>query len=170
MELRLEKATIRDWRRDDKAALLRYADNPKIARNLMDGFPNPYTPADADQWLQLATTADPVTNFALEIDGEAGGGVGLMLRQGNFRRSAEIGYWLAEPYWGRGIATEATIALTEWAFATFDLCRITAGVFSWNPGSMRVLEKAGYTLEAVHRKAIVKLGETLDAHLYTLVR
>lgn len=170
MELRLDRSIIRDWRLEDKAALLRYADNPKVARNLMDGFPHPYTSADADEWLRTATTAKPRTHFALEIDGEAGGAVGLMLKHGNFRRGAEIGYWIGEPYWGRGIATEATIALTEWAFATFDLCRITAGVFSWNPASARVLEKAGYVREAVHRKSIVKLGETIDEWLYVMVR
>lgn len=170
MELRLERSIVRDWRLEDKPALLEYADNPKVARNLMDRFPHPYTPADADEWLQLATTQDPRTNFAIEVGGEAVGGCGLELRSGNFRRSAEIGYWLGEPFWGRGIATEVAIALSGWAFDTFDICRITAGVFAWNPASGRVLEKAGFVREAVHRKAILKQGEMIDEWVYALVR
>jgi len=108
--------------------------------------------------------------FAFIVEGSAVGGIGLVLKDDVFRRSAEIGYWLGEGYWGRGIATEAVRALTEYAFVTFDLCRLHAGVFEWNPASMRVLEKAGYTLEARHRKNVTKDGETIDRLVYALVR
>jgi RimJ/RimL family protein N-acetyltransferase len=87
-----------------------------------------------------------------------------------FRRSAEIGYWLGEEYWGRGIVTEALRAVTDYAFATFDLCRLSAGVFEWNPGSMRVLEKAGYELECRSHKSVTKDGQTIDEFIYVSVR
>ena len=84
-----------------------------------------------------------MANFAIVVSGEAIGGIGLRLGTDIFRRSAEIGYWLGEPFWGRGIATEAVGAVSQYAFESFDLCRLEAGVFEWNPASMRVLEKAG---------------------------
>jgi len=104
------------------------------------------------------------------VDGAAVGSVGIELGTDVFRRSAEIGYWLGEPFWGRGIATEALRAMTEYAFAHFDICRLEAGVFGWNPASARVLEKAGYTLEGRARNAVVKDGRTTDRLLYGLVR
>ncbi|MGH7406412.1 MAG: GNAT family N-acetyltransferase [Candidatus Methylomirabilales bacterium] len=104
------------------------------------------------------------------MGGEAVGRIGLDLQTDVHRRSAEIGFWLAEPYWGRGIATEAVRAMTDFAFATFDLCRIFAGVFEWDPASVRVLEKAGYAYEGRLRKSVTKDGQTIDAFLYAVVR
>jgi RimJ/RimL family protein N-acetyltransferase len=94
----------------------------------------------------------------------------VILKDDVFRRSAEIGYWLGEEFWGRGIVTEALRAMTDYAFATWDLCRISAGVFEWNPGSMRVLEKAGYELEARCRSAVTRDGETIDELIYVILR
>ena len=104
------------------------------------------------------------------VEGAAVGGIGLDLRSDIFRRSAEIGYWLGEPFWGRGLTTEAVRAVTDYAFETFDLRRIDAGVFEWNRASMRVLEKAGYTCEARLRKSITKEGQTIDQLIYARVR
>jgi [ribosomal protein S5]-alanine N-acetyltransferase len=98
------------------------------------------------------------------------GGIGLILGADVERRSAEIGYWLAEPYWGRGIGSAAVEAVTEWAFARFDLVRLHAGVYEWNPASVRVLRKAGNTLEARRRKSVTKDGETIDRLLYVRLR
>ena len=143
MELKLSKSLLRSWIPGDLASLVRHANSRVIWRNLRDAFPHPYTPADAKHWIQIANPTTPITNFAIVVEGAAVGGIGLVLKDDVFRRSAEIGYWLGEEYWGRGIVTEAARAVTDYAFATFDLCRVFAGVFEWNPASMRVLEKAG---------------------------
>ena len=104
------------------------------------------------------------------VEGAAVGGIGLEQRRDIFRRSAEIGYWLGEPFWGRGITTQALRAVTEYAFKTFDLRRIDAGVFEWNRASMRVLEKAGYLCEARLKKSITKEGRTIDQWVYAMTR
>lgn len=126
--------------------------------------------ADARRWIRQASGISPQTQFAIVVEGAAVGGIGLDLRSDIFRRSAEIGYWLGEPFWGRGLTTEAVRAVTDYAFETFDLRRIDAGVFEWNRASMRVLEKAGYTCEARLRKSITKEGQTIDQLIYARVR
>jgi [ribosomal protein S5]-alanine N-acetyltransferase len=170
MYLELPDCVIRDWQPDDGAALVRHANNRHIWRNVRDRFPHPYTPADAETWLQYVAENPQEPNYAIAVAGEAVGGIGLILGQDIDRRSAEIGYWLSEEYWGRGIATEAVQALTEYALATYNLCRIWANVFVWNPGSMRVLEKAGFVREGVLRRAATKDGQTIDVVLFALIR
>jgi ribosomal-protein-alanine N-acetyltransferase len=169
VKLKLARCTLRPWRVGDEASLVRNANNRRVWRNL-SRLPHPYTTGDADAWIGRASPQSPVTDFAIVVDGDAVGGIGVEIGRDVFYRSAEIGYWLGEPYWGRGIASEALRAMTEYAFVTFDLCRLQAGVFEWNPASMRVLEKAGYTLEARHRKNVTKDGETIDRLVYALVR
>jgi [ribosomal protein S5]-alanine N-acetyltransferase len=169
MELKLTRGTLRPWRVGDEASLVANANNRRVWRNL-SRLPHPYTHADADAWISRARVQSPPTDFAIEVDGAAVGGIGIEIGRDVFYRSAEVGYWLGERWWGRGIASEALRAVTEYAFATFDLCRLHAGVFEWNPASMRVLEKAGYTLEARHRKNVTKDGETIDRLVYALVR
>jgi len=170
MELELSKSRLRPWKPGDEESLVRHANNRVIWRNLRDAFPHPYTLANAQHWIRSANPATPVTNFAIVVDGTAVGGIGLVLKDDVFRRSAEIGYWLGEEYWGRGIVTEAVRAVTDYAFATFDLCRVYAGVFEWNPASMRVLEKAGYEYECRMRKSVFKDGEIIDELIYAIVR
>lgn len=166
MELPLSTCTIRSWRYDDLDALVRHANNRKVWRNLRDAFPHPYTREDGENWLAMALSQDPATNFAIAVDDEAIGGIGLELKSDVFRRSTEIGYWIGERFWGRGIATEAVAALTSWGFANLDIERIYAGVFSWNPASSRVLEKVGYTFEGRLHNAIYKDGRVLDELVY----
>ena len=115
-------------------------------------------------------TKDSDTSFAIEVDSEAAGEIGLHIQTDVARRSAEIGYWLSEAHWGRGIMTEAVRELTAYSFQHFDLVRIYAMVFEWNPASMRVLKKAGYSLEGRHRKAVTKDGQTIDDVMYAIVR
>ena len=170
MELKLEKSALRPWEPGDEESLVRHANSRAVWRNLRDAFPHPYTFADATKWIQIANPSTQTTNFAIVVDGAAVGGIGLVLRDDVFRRSAEIGYWLGEEHWGRGIVTEAVRAVTDYAFATFDLCRLFAGVFEWNPASMRVLEKAGYEFEGRMKKAVIKDGETIDELIYAIVR
>ena len=170
MELKLARCTLRAWRVGDEASLARHANNRNVSRNLRDRFPFPYTAAAAAEWISRVGTQEPVTAFAIVVDGAAVGGVGIELGADVFRRSAEVGYWLGEPFWGRGIATEVLRAVTEYAFAQFDICRLEAGVFDWNPASARVLEKVGYTLEGRARSAVLKDGRLGDRLLYGLVR
>lgn len=170
MELKLTRCTIRPWRHGDEASLARYANNRNIWRNLRDTFPHPYTLKDAEQWIRSASAENPPRNFAIIIEGEAAGGIGFVLKNDVYRNAAEIGYWLGEEFWGCGIITEAVHAMTEYAFANFDICRIQAGVYEWNPASMRVLEKAGYALEARLRKSIIKDGEMIDELIYAIMR
>jgi RimJ/RimL family protein N-acetyltransferase len=169
-ELVLSRCTLRPWRRGDEASLVRYADNRNVWRNLRDRFPHPYTAKDADEWIARASGQTPAQSFAIVVDSNAVGGIGLELGEDVFRRSAEVGFWLGEPFWGRGIASEALRAVTQYAFATFDICRLQAHVFEWNPASMRVLEKAGYTLEGRARLAVTKDGRTIDRLEYALIR
>jgi RimJ/RimL family protein N-acetyltransferase len=170
MEMKLSKSVLRAWKPGDEPSLVRHANNRTIWRNLRDAFPQPYTLADAKRWIEVANPATTITNFAIIVDGAAVGAIGLVLREDVFRRSAEIGYWLGEAFWGRGIVTEAVRAVTDYAFETFDLCRVYAGVFEWNPASMRVLEKAGYEFECRMKKSVTKDGETIDEFIYAIVR
>jgi [ribosomal protein S5]-alanine N-acetyltransferase len=170
MELELPGCRVRSWRAGDEPSLARHADNERLWRNVRDQFPHPYTLADATAWVAGASGARPETQFAIEVDGEAAGGIGLFLQEDVARYSAELGYWLGEAYWGRGIMTGVVRGFTEHAFRTFDLCRIYAIVFEWNPASRRVLEKAGYELEGRMHRAAVKQGQVLDQFLYATVR
>ncbi len=170
MELKLSRCTLRAWRAGDEASLVRYANNRNVSGNLKDRFPFPYTGADATAWIAHASGQTPVVNFAIVVNGEAVGGAGIELGTDVFHRSAEVGYWLGEPFWGRGIASEVLRAITDYAWATLDVIRLEAGVFSWNPASARVLEKAGYTLEGRLRQAVVKHGRVGDRLIYGLLR
>ncbi len=171
MEIPLGDYHLRPWRRGDEPALVKYANNPRVAANLRDRFPHPYTPADARDWIARATNQQrPIANFAIASTREAIGGIGIIPGEDVGRKSAEIGYWLGEPFWGLGIATRAVQAMTDYAFAHFDLLRLGAWVFEGNAPSVRVLEKAGYVYEGRLRQAAVKNGKVLDLLLYGKVR
>jgi [ribosomal protein S5]-alanine N-acetyltransferase len=161
---------LRRWHPHDVASLARHANNRKIWLNVRDHFPYPYTPAHAQEWIEKVAPVEPVSQFAIEVDGEAAGGVGITPQQDVDRYSAELGYWLDEAHWGRGIMTAVVRSVSEHAFAAFQLHRIYAGVFEWNPASCRVLEKAGFTFEGRLRRAAVKDGKLLDQYLYAMTR
>jgi len=170
VQLKLKSCEVRSWRLADAEPLARHADNRKIWLNLRDAFPHPYTGHDAREFIRSVRNRVPETTFAIAVNEEPVGSVGFVLRPDVERVSAEIGYWLAEPFWGRGIATEALIAVTEYAFANFDLCRVYAHVFDWNAASARVLEKAGYEFEGRLRKSVTKDGQTIDQLMYAIIR
>ena len=165
-------ARLRPWTPTDAPTLVALADDRAIWRNMRDQFPNPYTAANADFFLaNVAPDSDRSLIRAIEnADGQVVGSVGLHFKADVSRRSAEVGYWLGRAHWGRGLATEAVRALADYALATYDLARLYAVVFEWNPASGRVLEKAGFVLEARLRDAITKDGETVDGLLYARVR
>jgi ribosomal-protein-alanine N-acetyltransferase len=169
MEIKLKSCLVRSWRLGDADAIARHANNHKIWLNLRDAFPYPYTVQDAREFIKSLKDRTPETTFAISVNGEAAGSVGFVLRHDVERVSAEIGYWLAEPFWGRGIATEALVAMTEYAMATHHLTRMYALPFAWNAASCRVLEKAGYTLEARLRRSAIKNGLITDQLQYAFV-
>lgn len=170
MIIPLDGIELRNWRADDAHSLARHANNRRVWRNLRDHFPHPYTLDDANRWICYARDIAPHSNFAIAVRDEAVGGAGLSLREDVYRRSAEVGYWLGEAHWGRGIATRVVRAVADYAFDSFDVCRLWAEVFEWNAASMRVLEKCGFALEARLRKSVTKDGQTVDALLYALLR
>ena len=169
MRFDLGLCTLRPWREDDIGALVRHANNRQVWINLRDRFPHPYTAEEAQRWLQRASQLEPETAFAIEIGGEAAGGIGLELQQDIERLSAEIGFWLGQAHWGKGIMTNALQFVSERALSG-SLVRLYASVLEWNPVSMRVLEKAGYQREGVLRKAAFKDGRLADRVLYARVR
>lgn len=170
MELKLKSCSVRSWEWRDRDAIVRHANNRNVWLNLRDRFPHPYTLNDARRWLDMVVGQKPETNFAIDAAGEAVGGIGFTVQFDVARRSAEIGYWLGEEFWGRGIATEALIAVTDHAFSNYDVCRLYAHVFDWNHASARVLEKAGYEFEGRLRKSVTKDGQTIDQLMYAMIR
>jgi [ribosomal protein S5]-alanine N-acetyltransferase len=162
------RCVLRPWNEGDASSLVRHANNYEVWRHMRDQFPHPYTREDADEWIAFTQQQSPQSQFALEVNGEAVGGIGLVLKSDVEHCSAEIGYWLGEAAWGRGIATAAVQALTGYGFETFGLTRIFAVPFANNPASMRVLEKAGYLREGVMRRSAIKEGVVLDQVLYAI--
>ena len=166
-EIQLTRSRLRPWRTSDRASLLRYANDRDVWRNLRDRFPHPYTERDADEWLSLVTSEDPpIGIYAIEVDGEAAGTIAVEPGPDIERWCWEIGYWLGQPFWGRGIVTEAVIAVSDAAFREPDVIRLHAPVFSWNRRSMRVLEKAGYVREGLLRQSAIKEGKIRDQLLF----
>jgi len=170
MYVELTVASVRSWKWSDVEAIVRHANNRNVWINLRDRFPYPYTASDARRWLESVVGFQPETNFAIAVGDEAVGGIGFSIQYDVARRSAEIGYWLGEEVWGRGIATDALLAVTDYAFANFDLCRLYANVFAWNPASARVLEKAGYSFEGRLKRSVTKDGQTIDQLMYAIIR
>ena len=170
MLLELGDLKVRSWRKDDLQALLRHANNAKIAANLRDQFPHPYTRRDGIDFLDFARSQEPECAFAIEHGDEAVGGVGFLVGRDIARISAEMGYWLSEDFWGRGIATRAVTAMSEWAFDNYKLTRVFAMAFAHNAGSIRVLEKSGFEREGVMRRSAIKNGVIVDQILFAKVR
>jgi [ribosomal protein S5]-alanine N-acetyltransferase len=161
---------VRDWKPSDKGSLVRIANNRNVWRNLTHRFPHPYTDADADFWLaHVASMARP-THWVIEVQGEMAGAIGVDVGSGVYAKSGHFGYWLGEPWWGRGIMTAAVRATAEHIFAQLGVVRLEAPVFAWNPASMRVLEKSGFVREGVLRNSILKDGQLIDAVLYARLR
>ena len=163
---------IRKWRKEDAKSLSAALSNKKVLDNLRDGLPYQYTEKDAEDYINAMLNSDPNSTFAyaVEADGAAVGSIGAF-RQGNiYFRTAELGYYLDERYWGKGVMTEAVRQLCEKIFNETDILRIYAEPFAYNIGSRRVLEKAGFKLEGVLKNNAVKNGRVLDMAMYSLTR
>lgn len=164
--------TLRKWKKSDAESVAKYANNEKVARNLRNAFPYPYTLEDAEAYVYDCVDRGDDRRLvrAIDVGGVAVGSIGVFLGNDIAEKSAELGYWLAEEYWGNGIVSSAVCQLCKEAFETFDLVRIFAEPFSYNEGSKGVLEKAGFTFEGTMRCSAFKNGEILDQCLYSLLR
>jgi ribosomal-protein-alanine N-acetyltransferase len=165
MELEI---TLRHFERNMAARLVLLANNVNVSANGRNSFPYPYTISDAHKWIDFCCDKRNINIFnrAVFCNDEFVGGIGVVRQEDIHQNNAEIGYWLGEPYWGRNIMTAAVTQMTGWLFENTSISRLYAGVFATNRASMRVLEKAGYHLEAIHRKAIIKNSVVLDEHLF----
>jgi RimJ/RimL family protein N-acetyltransferase len=170
MEIVLKTSLIRSLRADDAPEMARNANDRDIWRNLKDQFPHPYSLEHAKRFIAFCASQERESAFAITVDGRLAGVIGFEHRGDIWRRSVEIGYWLGRDYWGRGISSAAVRAMTDWAFLQWDINRVWAGVFSWNPASSRVLEKAGFALEGRLAKSATKDGESVDELIYAVVR
>jgi RimJ/RimL family protein N-acetyltransferase len=162
--------TLRKWQLSDLDSLMKHADNRKIADRLTDQFPHPYTRESGEGFLKMAMAKDPPNVFAIDVEGEAVGCIGIFPQEDIHRLNAEMGYWLSGSYWGRGIMTAAIRRMVDYGFSTFDIIRIYARPFGTNLASQRVLEKAGFTCEARFEKVLIKNGELLDEIVYGIRR
>ncbi|HVF34441.1 MAG TPA: GNAT family protein [Candidatus Saccharimonadia bacterium] len=161
---------LRPFRSTDLDELVALADNERVSAMLRDRFPFPYTRADGVAFLADTAGARDDWRLAIEVDRRFAGSVGFRPGSDVHRHTAEVGYWLGEPYWGRGLVTAALRAATPVAMDALKLHRVAAGVYSGNPASARVLEKAGYEHEGTLRCAVVKRGRLHDVELYARVR
>lgn len=164
----LDDFVIRSLLESDFKDIAKHANSKEIWRNLRDYFPYPYTENDAKMWLQCAIE-QPNTTFAIVVEDEVVGSIGIALQGDVHRKSAEIGYWLGAAHWGQGIMTKAVLAIIDYSFENFDIVRLYAYVFEWNIGSRRVLQKAGFSLEGILRKAAFKDNQLIDQYVYGLV-
>ena len=162
--------TLRPWTLDDLDSLVKYANNPRVAQNLMNRFPHPYTEANGKVFIGMAMGSTPANILAIEVEGAAAGGIGLHPLDDVYCKNAELGYWLAEPYWNKGIITKAVLQMVDYGFKTFEIDRIFARPFGTNNASIRVLEKAGFLFEARFENTIYKNGEYFDELVYAVRR
>ncbi|MCL2073199.1 MAG: GNAT family N-acetyltransferase [Marinilabiliaceae bacterium] len=162
---------LRKWQLSDIKSLAENANNINIWNNVRDYFPHPYTEKDAQDFIQMVLNKpEPLTDFAIEIEGEAVGGIGIVPQTDVHAITTEIGYWLGEKYWNRGIMSSAVKQMVKYTFENFPVTKIFAPVFEFNIASMRVLEKAGFVREAILKKSAIKNGKTIDLHYYGLIK
>ena len=161
---------IRPWTLNDLDSLVKYINNWNITKNMTDKIPFPYTETNGREFIEYAGKDDPIHIFAIDIDGQAAGSIGIHPQDDIHRKNAELGYWLAEPYWGQGIMTNAVKQMVVFAFNTYDIDRVFARPFGTNKASQRVLEKAGFMLEGKFEKALYKNEEYIDELIYSIRR
>ncbi|WP_294468919.1 GNAT family protein [uncultured Anaerofustis sp.] len=166
------KFELKKWEEKYIKDVAKHGNNEKIASKLRDVFPYPYTYEDAEWYVRDCIMNEGGNNItrAIVVNGEAVGSIGVFVMDDVYRKSAEIGYWLSEDYWGKGIMSEAVGIITKQAFDKFDIVRIHAEIFSNNQGSKRVLEKAGFKFEGRKEKSVYKNGEVLDSLVYAYIK
>lgn len=170
MEIVKEKYTLREWRLTDIESLVKNANNIHIWRNMTDLFPHPYTEKDAESFIRMNMEKSEQDAFAIVVDGQAVGNIWFERGKDVERFGAEIGYWLGEAYWGQNILSDAMQAVRDYIFAQTDIVRLFARAFSYNPGSMRVLEKSGFTKFGMSHQSAFKDGKFVDMPYYELLK
>jgi RimJ/RimL family protein N-acetyltransferase len=170
VELTSPLCVVRSYRVGDAASLAKHGNNRHIWENLRDRFPHPFTEAHGTAYITSVLAQPDATSFAIDVGGEAVGGISLHVGTDIERIGAEMGYWLGQEFWGRGITTSAIRLLTDYALTELGLVRIFAVPFVTNVGSIRALEKAGYEREAIMRRSAIKDGTVRDQFLYAIVR
>jgi [ribosomal protein S5]-alanine N-acetyltransferase len=161
---------LRPWQWRDVPQLVHICNNVHIWNNLRDMMPRPYRQKDAEDWVRFNMQQQPIRNFCIEGEGMVAGGIGMVPQQDIYKRNMEIGYYIAEECWGQGYGTEAVRLMTEHIFTSTDCVRVYAEVFAHNLASMAVLRKNGFHREAIHRQAIFKNDQLVDAHLWVKFR
>ena len=163
---------IRRWKIEDADDLSLALNNKKILDNLRDGIPFPYTPEDAKEYIttMLTTDEEMVYAFAITIEDRAVGSIGIFRQTNIHSKTAELGYYIAEPYWGKGIGTSAVKQICDYIFQNTDIIRIFAEPFAHNTGSCRILEKCGFKCEGTLRKNAVKNGAVIDMKMYSIIQ
>lgn len=163
---------IRKWKLSDSADLAAVLSNKKVQDNLRDGLPHPYTEQDGKNYISAMLSADENETFAfaVTIDNKVIGSIGVFRQENIHRQTAELGYCIAEEYWGKGIMTEAVRQICEYVFGKRDIIRIYAEPFAYNAASCRVLEKAGFQYEGTLRSNAVKNGKVIDMKMYSLLK
>ncbi len=163
---------IRKWKLSDAAALAVAVSNKKILDNLRDGLPYPYTEQDGENYISemLSANEDETFAFAITADNKVIGSIGVFRQENIHRRTAELGYYISEEYWGKGIMTEAVKQICEYVFSKSDIIRIYAEPFAYNIASCRVLEKAGFQYEGTLRNNAVKNGKVIDMKMYSILK
>ena len=164
-----KNVTICEFSENDNIRLVEIANNINIAKNMRDGFPNPYTIADANNFIAKCLSQNPKTTFAIKYNGFYVGNIGLFPGVGDNIKTAEIAYFIDEKYWNKGIASKAIKAIIKYAFETLGLIRMQTGVFEYNISSMKVIEKTGFIKEAIFKAAIYKNKKVFDEHRYSLI-
>ncbi len=168
IKLDIRGVHLRSWNPADAESMAKYANDKRIWLNMRDEFPFPFVVEDAERMIDKFSSKDQF-QFAISNDNEAIGSIGVVVNNDIRRKSAVLSYWLGQPFWGKGIASYAVEALSNWVFLKKDIVRLYAKIFANNPASKRVLEKAGYSLEGHFRKAIIKEGKFIDQLLFAKV-
>lgn len=170
MNLFFDKYLIREFNIDDIAALVRYANDYDVSKFMRDSFPFPYTKENAEQWVTLVINNKSLLYFAIVNEKELIGGIGAITFDDVHRFNAEVGFWLAKPFWNKGITTNALKTFCNYLFSNYNFNRLTANVFEGNEASRKVLEKAGFTLEGRQRKSVFKENKFIDLYIYGLLK
>lgn len=171
MILEGKKCILREWKIEDINDLTYLANNKKISDNLRDMFPYPYTQKDAGNWINFVLSNNhPVTNFVISYQGQFAGSFGILFKEDIYRFNAEIGYWLGEKFWNKGIISEAIVLGTSYIFKNFNIERVYAEPFADNHGSRKALEKAGFKLDVIFKNYVVKNNQIKDSCIYSILK